>query len=89
MTEPNTYPNVETWTRLPYVCLRGRHNGTRFLLRTKGGVIAEYELYGNMQSDKSWKARRLHDSKIVRLEAMRDVTFCECERQLHLKQWQQ
>lgn len=56
------------WMLRPHEHLRTYKNGTLFLLRSRTGKIHLCELFGNLPTDESWKARRLSDGKILRLE---------------------
>jgi len=63
------------WGTCPHDRLRKFPNGTPFLLRLHTGAVHVCELCGNMESDHSWKARRLTDGKIIRLENLQRAEF--------------
>lgn len=63
------------WKPRPHDKLRECPNGTLFLLRVRTGAIHLCELCGNLSEDESWKARRLSDCKIIRLENLQGAEF--------------
>lgn len=63
------------WKQRPHDKLRAHANGTLFLLRLHTGAIHLCELCGNLPEDESWKARRLSDCKIIRLENLQRAEF--------------
>ena len=63
------------WTSRPHDRLRKYDNGTMFLLRLHTGAIHVCQLYGNLPDDESWKAKRLTDHKVIRLENLQCAEF--------------
>ena len=63
------------WSTRPHDRLRKQPNGTLFLLRLHTGAVHVCELCGNMESDQSWKARRLTDGKVIRVENLKRAKF--------------
>jgi hypothetical protein len=63
------------WKPRPHDNLRGYPNGATFLLRLHTGAIHVCELYGNLPTDESWKARRLSDCKLIVLEKLQNAEF--------------
>jgi hypothetical protein len=63
------------WCDRPHDRLRKFPNGTPFLLRLHTGSVHVCELCGNMDSDQSWKARRMTDGKYIRLENLQCAEF--------------
>jgi len=63
------------WKPRPHDKLRAYPDGTIFLLRLHTGAIHLCELCGNAPEDTSWKARRLSDGKIIRLENLQRAEF--------------
>ena len=70
------------WKPRPHDRLRKLANGTLFLLRLHTGAIHVCELVRNLPEDESWKARRLSDMKIVRLENLQRAEFILLSRHL-------
>ena len=59
------------WMENPHITLREYPNGTLFLMHHANGATHLYELAGNIESDQSWKAKRLSDFSYIRLERQR------------------
>ena len=59
----------------PHIGLRGKPNGTLFLLRLRSGQIHFCALSGNLPDDISWKAQRLTDYNHVRLEKQKQARY--------------
>ncbi len=66
---------LDDWGTRPHDRLRKYPSGTSFLLRLHTGAVHVCELCGNMDSDQSWKARRLTDGKVIRLENLQRAEF--------------
>ena len=62
------------WQPQPHVALRAYPNGATFLLRHRYGIHL-CRLIGNMPADQSWKAHRMTDGKIIRLENLKRAEF--------------
>ena len=62
------------WQPQPHVALRAYPNGATFLLRHRYGIHL-CRLIGNMPADQSWKAHRMTDGKIIRLERLTCAEF--------------
>jgi len=67
--EMDSVPSMhDNWISDPHIYLRNYPNGQVFLLKLRTGAIHACELTGNIPSDDSWKAQRLSDLRIFRLE---------------------